>query len=88
MAPCTPQDDLWLTARESASLACGLRALNDQTEAPLRVRAHARGGANDVFDLQEEFELGPRGRRYLLSVDTRVGEALLLPVGGGHGLAA
>ena len=88
MAPWTPQDDLWLTASASASLACGLHALHDHTEAPLRVRAHARGGANDVFDLQEEFELGPRGRRFLLSVDTGQGEALLLPVGGGHGIAA
>ena len=78
-------DEPWLTARACASLARGLDALHAHTEAPLRVRAHAKGDAHDVFDLQEEFELGPRGRRFILSVDARAREALLLPVGGGEG---
>ena len=81
-------DELALTARARTSLARGLHALNDHTEAPLRVRAHASGGANDVFDLQEEFELGPRGRRFILSVDPSASEALLLPVGGGAGVGS
>jgi hypothetical protein len=76
-----PHDDLWLTANARTSLARGLDALHDHTEAPLRVRAHATDEALDVFDLQEEFELGPRGRRFLLSVDRVAREALLLPVG-------
>ena len=83
-----PHDELSLTARARTSLAHGLHALHDHTEAPLRVRAHARGGAHDVFDLQEEFELGPRGRRFILSVDHAAREALLLPVGGGAGVGA
>ena len=78
-------DEPWLTARACASLARGLDALHAHTEAPLRVRAHATGDAHDLFDLQEEFELGPRGRRFLLSVDARAREALLLPIGGGEG---
>lgn len=85
MTPRHPHDELWLTASARTSLARGLHALHDHTEAPLRVRAHARGGAHDVFDLQEEFELGPRGRRFILSVDAVASEALLLPVGGGAG---
>ena len=85
MTPRHHDDELSLTARARISLARGLDALHDHTEAPLRVLAHARGGAHDVFDLQEEFELGPRGRRFILSVDPAAREALLLPVGGGDG---
>jgi hypothetical protein len=85
MTPHPPHDEPWLTARARTSLARGLDALHHHTQAPLRVRAHARGGAHDVFDLQEEFELGPRGRRFILSVDPAASEALLLPVGGGAG---
>lgn len=81
MAP--SHDDTRLTARAVASLARGLEALHEHTEAPLRVRAHAGAAANDVFDLQEEFELGPRGLRFILSVDAGSRDALLLPVGGG-----
>ena len=92
-----PHDELSLTARARTSLAHGLHALHDHTEAPLRVRAHARGAVRilsaealllDVFDLQEEFELGPRGRRFILSVDPAASEALLLPVGGGAGVGS
>ena len=46
--------------------------------APLRVRGHSSGDGYEVFDLQEEFELGPRGRRFLLSVDADHGDMLLL----------
>lgn len=88
MASWTPDEELWLTARATASLARGLDALHGHTEAPLRVRGHARGRVHDVFDLQEEFEIGPRGRRFILSVDPAAREALLLPVGGGQEMAA
>ena len=60
----------------------GCEAMAAHTEAPLRVRGHASGDGYEVFDLQEEFELGPRGRRFLLSVDAGHGEMLLLAVGG------
>jgi hypothetical protein len=73
-----------LSARARASLARGLRALDPHTEAPLRVRGHAIGRGNDVFDVQEEFELGPRGRRFLLSVDSCAHETLLLSMGAGE----
>lgn len=72
-----------LSPRARASLARGLRALDPHTEAPLRVRGHAIGRGNDVFDLQEEFELGPRGRRFILSVDSCARETLLLPMSAG-----
>jgi len=88
MASRNPHDEPWLPASARTSLARGLHALHDHTEAPLRVRAHARGRAHDVFDLQEEFELGPRGRRFILSVDPDASEALLLPVGGGRGMGS
>jgi DNA-binding transcriptional LysR family regulator len=83
-----PHDEPWLTASARPTLARGLHALHDHPAAPLRVRAHARGGAHDVFDLQEEFELGPRGRRFIISVDPAASEALLLAVGGGAGVGS
>lgn len=72
-----------LTARARAGLAHGLDAIAGHTEAPLRVLGHADGRGHEVFDLQEEFELGPRGRRYLLSVDLSSREAMLVMMGGG-----
>lgn len=69
-----------LTSRARASLACGLDALGGLSEAPLRVRGHASAAAHEVFDLQEEFELGPCGRRFILSVDPRAREALVVPL--------
>ena len=42
------------------------------------MRGHSSGDGYEVFDLQEEFELGPRGRRFLLSVDADHGEACCL----------
>lgn len=80
-----PSDDPHLTARARRSLAHGLQALGPHTEAPLRVRGHALGRGHDVFDVQEEFELGPLGRRFLVSVDALGRETLLLPVGGSPG---
>ncbi len=77
--------DTWLTARARASLARGLDALEPHTEAPLRVRAHVTGRGHDVFDVEEEFELGPRGRRFLLSVDAIARETLLLAMDGSPG---
>lgn len=71
-----------LTTRARARLARGLVALDRHTEAPLRVRGHVPGEGHDLFDLQEEFELGPRGRRFLLAVDGAAPEALLLTMGG------
>ena len=75
------EPDPWLTARAAASLAHGLDALDTHTEAPLRVKGHAIGRDHDVFDVQEEFELGPRGRRFILSVDVLARETLLLAMG-------
>lgn len=74
-----------LTARARAGLARGLDALDAHTEAPLRVRGHAHGRGAEVFDLQEEFELGPRGRRFLVSVDLTARETMLLAMGGDPG---
>jgi hypothetical protein len=67
-----------LDAGARASLAHGMEAIAAHTDAPLRVRGHSSGDGYEVFDLQEEFELGPRGRRYLLSVDADHGEMVLL----------
>lgn len=72
----------WLTARARANLAHGLVALDEHTEAPLRVRGHAIGRGHDVFDVQEEYEIGPRGRRFILSVDVLARETMLLAMGG------
>lgn len=81
----TFRDEPWLTPRACRSLAHGLDALGPITEAPLRVRGHAVGHGNDVFDVQEEFELGPSGRRFLVSVDVRARQTLLLAMGGAPG---
>jgi hypothetical protein len=76
------EHEIRLTARARASLARGLDALASHTEAPLRITGHATDRGHDVFDVQEEFELGPRGRRYLLSVDVLARETLLLAMSG------
>jgi hypothetical protein len=73
--------DPWLSSGERAALAHGLPALEGHTDAPLRVVGLAARHGRQVFDLQEEFELGPRGRRFLLSVDPEAREALLLSMG-------
>ncbi len=70
-----------LNAGARASLAHGIEVMATHTDAPLRVRGHSSADGYEVFDLQEEFELGARGRRYLLSVDADHGEMLLLAVG-------
>jgi hypothetical protein len=80
-----PFDEPRLTARARRSLAHGLDALDRHTEAPLRIRGHAGGRGNDVFDVEEEFELGPRGRRFLVSVDVLAHETLLLAMGRAPG---
>lgn len=78
------EPELWLNGPARASLARGLDALEGHTEAPLRVRAHAHGCGPDLFDVQEEFELGPRGRRFLVSVDAA--ETLLLTMSTDRGV--
>jgi hypothetical protein len=78
-------DEPWLNARARASLGRALRAFDAHSEAPLRVRGHARGRGHDVFDVQEEFEIGDRGRRFLLSIDAEAHEMMLLAMGGGPG---
>lgn len=80
-----PPDELWLSARARASLGRALRAVDPHTEAPLRVRGHAGSRGHDVFDVEEEFEIGNRGRRFLLSVDADDHEMMLLAMGGGPG---
>ena len=69
-----------MTPRANGCLARGLDALDAHTTAPLRLRAHHSTDFYEVFDVQEEFELGPRGRRYLLSVAGTNRDALLVPV--------
>ena len=72
-------DGPWLNARARASLGRALRAVDAHAEAPLGGRGH------DVFDVEEEFEIGDRGRRFLLSVDAEAHEMMLLAMGGGPG---
>jgi hypothetical protein len=52
-------------------LARGLDALEAHTDAPLRLRDYVSGPECEVFELQEEFELGPPGRRFVVSVPRR-----------------
>lgn len=69
-----------MTTRANGALARVLDALDRHTEAPLRLRGHSSTPANEVFELQEEFELGPRGRRFLLSVNTVHPDAMVVPL--------
>lgn len=57
---------LGLTAASCFALA--LDVLESHTSAPLRLRDHASGPECEVFEVQEEFELGPPGRRYVIAV--------------------
>ena len=69
-----------MTLRAVGCLARVLDALDAHTEAPLRIRGHATTAGCEVFEVQEEFELGPRGRRYLLSVAASARDAMLVPL--------
>lgn len=69
-----------MTVRARGCLARVLDALDAHTEAPLRVRGHSTTAMCEVFEVQEEFELGPRGRRFLLSVAGSARDALLVPL--------
>jgi hypothetical protein len=75
-----PDDPSALSARATACLAQGLAALEARTDAPLRVLGCASVASRVVFELEEAFELGPAGRRFLVSVDADANETLLLPV--------
>jgi len=79
-------DEHWpprpLTPRAVGCLVHGLDELEAITEAPLRLRGHATSPAHEVFEVQEEFELGPRGRRFLMSIDALRADAMLMAVGG------
>ncbi|MFN8111308.1 MAG: hypothetical protein U0Y82_15925 [Thermoleophilia bacterium] len=75
-----PKDPM--TPRASDCLARVLDVLDDHTQAPLRVNGHATSWTHEVFEVQEEFELGPRGRRFLLSVAATARDALLVPLRG------
>lgn len=73
-----------MTRRANGALARVLDALDHHTEAPLRLRGHSSTPVNEVFELQEEFELGPRGRRFLLSVNTVHPDAMVVPLRHSH----
>jgi hypothetical protein len=61
-------------------LGRALAALDAHTTAPLRVCGHFSDGSCEVFELQEEFELGAPGRRFLMSVSVSGRDALLIPL--------
>lgn len=69
-----------MTQRAKGCLARVLGALDRHTEAPLRVRGHSATVCGEVFEVQEEFELGPGGRRFLLSVDAEHPDAMVVPL--------
>ena len=69
-----------MTPRACGALARMLDVLDGHTEAPLRIRGHATSWTHEVFEVQEEFELGPRGRRFLLSVASSDPDGLLVPL--------
>lgn len=73
-----PADPMTLRAR--GCLARVLDALDAHTEAPLRIRGHSTTASYEVFEVQEEFELGSPGRRFLLSVAGTRRDALLVPL--------
>ena len=78
-------EDLEPASREY--LARALSALELFTEAPLRLRDHASAPGVEFFDLQEEFEVGPRGQRFIVAVDHASG-VVLVPVGRRLGASA
>jgi hypothetical protein len=69
-----------MTARAAGCLARGLAVLDDRTDAPLRVVGHASLARHEIFEVEEAFELGSGGRRFLMSVDAEARDALLLPM--------
>ena len=76
-----PRPDPPADPRAKECLARALAALELFTEAPLRLREHSSAPGIEFFDLQEEFEVGPRGQRFIVAVDHDSG-AVMVPVGG------
>jgi hypothetical protein len=76
-----PHRDPPADPRAKDCLARALAALELFTEAPLRLRDHSSAPGVEFFDLQEEFEVGPRGQRFIVAVDHESG-AVMVPVGG------
>ena len=81
LPPTNPDRDLPADPRAQDCLARALAALELFTEAPLRLRDHTSAPGVEFFDLQEEFEVGPRGQRFIVAVDHESG-AVMVPVGG------
>jgi hypothetical protein len=81
LPPTQPRHDPPVDPRAKDCLARALAALELFTEAPHRLRDHSSGPGVEIFDLQEEFELGPRGQRFIVAVDPESG-AVMVPVGG------
>lgn len=69
-----------MTPRARGCLARVLDAVDRHTDAPIRVRGHSTTPINEVFEIQEEFEIGPRGRRFLLSVGAVHADAMVVPL--------
>ena len=70
-----PRPDPPADPRAKECLARALAALELFTEAPLRLREHSSAPGIEFFDLQEEFEVGPRGQRFIVAVDHDSGAA-------------
>jgi hypothetical protein len=81
LPPTDPRRPVPADPRAKDCLARALVALELFTEAPLRLRDHASAPGVEFFDLQEEFEVGPRGQRFIVAVDHDSG-AVMVPVGG------
>ena len=81
LPPTNPRRQLPTDPRAKDCLARALAALELFTEAPLRLRDHVSAPGVEFFDLQEEFEVGPRGQRFIVAVDHDSG-AVMVPVGG------
>ena len=75
-----PQQFDSLNAHEQKLLSRVLEALDAYTTAPVRLRGHSTDGVCTVFELQEEFELGDPGRRFLMSIADAGQSAVLIPV--------
>lgn len=67
-----------MTSRAAGCLALGLSALEDRTDAPLRVLGHATSPGHEVFEVEEAFELGDDGQRFIVSVEAEGRDALLI----------
>ena len=78
----TPAGGLAGTIRRANDcLRLAVEAVSSLTEAPVRMTLIDENRRRQIFEALEEFELGGRGRRFVVSVDPRENRVVVISAG-------